>query len=359
MARLRKWFGIRARADASRAPSLERLRDETLAEAEAMANYALSSGKEVPRALMTGLEEVLKCADQPAAGTADIGGLAQVHQGLARIVHPATPRSILLLSRETDRPALVRVLGPVPLVRGLTIAAIISLAAWVGISLFSAVDGIVDWKRDFGVHLLVEELFLLSAAGLGASFAGLFQANRFVTRGTFDPKYSSTYWTRFVLGIVAGMILAMLVSGEASSLIDGGESFSDIGATLLAMLGGFSVRVVYRVLRRLVSTVETLVGGDPAAAVEAEIDAERSTVRAQQRAEQLRLGEELLDLRNELERDADPTSAGARRLKRITDDLLGSSSSCDSRANAPSPSDDAPSSSDGDAPSRSEDGAPS
>ena len=75
----------------------------------------------------------------------------------------------------------------------MTIAAIISLAAWIGISLFSAVDGIVDWKRDFGVHLLVEELFLLSAAGLGASFAGLFQANRFVTRGTFDPKYSSTY----------------------------------------------------------------------------------------------------------------------------------------------------------------------
>jgi hypothetical protein len=37
-------------------------------------------------------------------------------------------------------------------------------------------------------------------AGLGACFAALFLANRYIAEGTFDPKYESSYWIRFILG---------------------------------------------------------------------------------------------------------------------------------------------------------------
>lgn len=95
---------------------------ETLAEVEAMANYALSSGSEVPVSLLESLQSLVE--DEASHGskeenvavscrdrTARLGELGQIHHALARIVHPASPRSILLLDRERRRPWWVRSLG--------------------------------------------------------------------------------------------------------------------------------------------------------------------------------------------------------------------------------------------------------
>ena len=62
-----------------------------------------------------------------------------------------------------------------------------------------------EWLVLSGHVLLYNLLFLIAAAGLGASFQALFQANRYVVAGTFDPKYESSYWIRFVLGLIAGL----------------------------------------------------------------------------------------------------------------------------------------------------------
>jgi len=322
MSSLRTWLrrvfrGIH-RAEASLMPEdsapLARLSQTLVAETEAMADHAFADGKEVPPALMGSLQTLVH--DGSASSAADLGELSKVHQALARLVHPATPRAILLLEQEKDRPWFIRLLGPVPLIRGLVVAAVISVAAWIGLSLTEAADGTVNWTSDHGIRLLIEELHLLSAAGVGAAFASLFQASRFVTRGSFDPKYSSSYWVRFVLGIVAGMILALLISPQS-------EALGEMGAPLLAMLGGFSVSVVYRVLKRLVSTVEALVGGDLAAQAGAAIESEQIRVREEQGRERIKLGGVLLKIQNLL--GGTDSKEDSTLLENLISNLLGTS----------------------------------
>jgi len=61
-----------------------------------------------------------------------------------------------------------------------------------GLVHFPKVNGSPDGfslLKNSGMDLLLNELFLLSAAGIGASFSNLFQANLFVRNGTFDPVY--------------------------------------------------------------------------------------------------------------------------------------------------------------------------
>src|SRR5438270_13746307 len=105
-------------------------------------------------------------------------------------------------------------------------------------------------------------MHLISAAGLGACFYALFKARRFITNGTYDPKYEPTYWVRFILGITAGTLLALLipVGGSAGSV--------ELTKPLLALLGGFSAEAVYRILLRMVETLETLVQGSDQQAIE-------------------------------------------------------------------------------------------
>ncbi len=332
MERIRAWLGKGRRSNgggrAAPSPddkpmSLRGLIAETLAEVEAMANYALSSGSEVPVSLLESLQAMVEedaslgSSQEHSAGSyresaAQLGELGRIHHALARVVHPASPRSILLLDRERRRPWWIRALGPVPVIRGLIIAGLIFVAAWIGLSLTSAADGSVDWQNEQGIRLLIEELHLLAAAGVGAAFAGLFLASRHVTRGTYDPKYASSYWIRLVLGVVAGMILALLVPLQ-------GDALGNIGTPVLAMIGGFSVSVVYRILKRLVSAVETLVGGDLDGHSAADI--ERTRGREERLQERIRLGKELMDVR-ELLTARDGTD-GLDRLDRTIADLIG------------------------------------
>jgi len=301
---------------------LRNLIDETVAEAAAMADYALSCGDEVPAPLLESLQVIADDQDTrppaersespSAAQAARIGELARVHHGLTRIVHPANPRSILLLSRERHRPLWIRLFGPVPLIRGLIVAALIFVAAWIGLSLTGAADGTVDWQSEHGIDLLIEELHLLAAAGVGAAFASLFLAIRYVTRGTYDPTYASSYWIRLVLGVVAGMILALLVPLQ-------GDALGNIGTPVLAMVGGFSVGVVYRILKHLASTVESLVGVDPDARTSAA--AERSRTREEVIQERIRLGKEMMEVRDLL--GSGNEAEGLDRLDRTISNLVG------------------------------------
>lgn len=337
MSGIREWIASKRRAhdpanrSAGNAVPLQNLIDETLSEAAAMADYALSCGDEIPASLLESLQTFAEDQDArppversgrpPSAQAVRLGELGRIHHALARIVHPANPRSILLLSRERQRPLWIRLFGPVPLIRGLIVAALIFVAAWIGLSLTSAADGTVDWQSEHGIDLLIEELHLLAAAGVGAAFAGLFLASRYVTRGTYDPTYASSYWIRLVLGVVAGMILALLVPLQ-------GDALGNIGTPVLAMVGGFSVGVVYRILKRFVSTVESLVGVDLNASSAAA--AERSRTREELLQERIRLGKEMIEVRDLLGAGNEPE--GLDRLDRTISDLVGPETGSSSRS---------------------------
>lgn len=282
--------------------------DQVRRECLAMARHALATGKKLP-------PQIVCLASQSEAGQGDaapvteldLERLAAAHAQLASIVAPAAPHSILLLEEERQKQPLLAFLGPVPLIRRMSVAAIVALVAFLGTSLSEQVNAENALKSLFdlnGVELFLNQLFRLSAAALGACFAALFQASRYVADGTYDPKFEATYWTRFVLGLIAGTMLAELVDFKATGVVDasaaGSGQFADIAKPLLALVGGFSAAVVYRILSRIVDAIESLVRGDTrdiVAAREATVVAQQNEATARQN---IRVASQLTALKGEI-----------------------------------------------------------
>lgn len=110
----------------------------------------------------------------------------------------------------------------------------------------------------------------LFAAGLGASFYGLINAMPHIKERTFDPDHTGYYVLRFVLGLVAGVVLAVI--GEAALEGSDGDLAERLSPGLLALLGGFSAEAVEKVLNRLVEVLTAAVQGTEGARVRKEFD---------------------------------------------------------------------------------------
>ncbi len=247
------------------------LQQDLQQQCEAMARYAFKQGKTVPGEVVETLAALANSATPPispgltpASNTngqtlSSVRQLAGVHERLTQIVAPASPTTIQLFEKELVQAGYWNFLGPVPLVRRLMGLAGIFLLFILVISISPEVN---DGKgtglfEAAGWPLLMNELFLLCAAGLGATFAALFQLNPYITNGTFDPKYEPGYWIKFVLGLIAGFMLSELIEFRSTPDTTGG----DLGRPVLAMVGGFSATVVYRILSKLTETVESLFQG--------------------------------------------------------------------------------------------------
>lgn len=229
------------------------VREQLVHECTAMARYALASGMPLPAALADTVE---RAASAPAGG--DVAPIARAHAQLSRLVAPATPRALLLMGDEHSAGRRFPMLGPVGLVRRMMVAAVISILVFIATSLTTYVDhDTVSIHNSSGVALLVVELFWLSAAAMGASFAMLMKVSGYVVKRSYDPKYESSYWIKFFLGVMAGFILVALVP-----IHDANGSAIELARPTLAMLGGFSASAVYRILMRMVETVEGVFSPD-------------------------------------------------------------------------------------------------
>ena len=100
--------------------------------------------------------------------------------------------------------------------------------------------------------------YLVAAASLGACFANLQRINTVISDGNFDPRIQSTYWTRWVMGVIAGIVLSELVfdfllshSEKDTSVVAQGPLVQPI----LALVGGYSVDFVHGILK---STIDKL-----------------------------------------------------------------------------------------------------
>jgi hypothetical protein len=305
------------------------LEHHILAECLAMAKYAFSSGLKVPGWLTERLdniavqelgEEVKQSIthDMPSAEdqhapheslpqgerSANAKELAAIHGRLSEIIAPATPRTVLLLATETARMGFWSFLGPVRLVRGMAIVAIVCLLAFIALSLSSEVNTESIGKNIFESHgftLLINLSFLMTAAGLGACFAALFLANRYIAQGTFDPKYESSYWIRFILGLMAGLILSQLIP-----LSNSHSSTVVVTRPMLAMLGGFSAAVVYRMVNRLIEALESLASGETREINAVQEQAAQARLAAQSAQTRVQLAASLTKLQQQLGAHASP-----------------------------------------------------
>ena len=312
-----------------------------------MTRYALTSGLVVPADAVEKLEYIaarirregqdsdsldLK-TDGSTAGdgtysNADGNGfarlLATIHDQLVRIVAPATPRTIHLLATESAKGGFWHFLDPVPLVRRMMLVALICLFAIVGLSLSDQVNTAnigKEWSVLSGYVLLNNLLFLIAAAGLGASFQALFQANRYMVAGTFDPKYESSYWIRFVLGLIAGLLLAELVPLKTEGTLETGEIIGGFGKPALAMLGGFSSAVIYQVIHRLITAVESLVRGETRDIIASREQTARARANEEIGRNRFTLAGNLMSLQQQLNAGASPEQLN-QKLGQLLEELI-------------------------------------
>ncbi|MGE5343827.1 MAG: hypothetical protein ACM3SY_20345 [Candidatus Omnitrophota bacterium] len=266
-------------------------------ECEAMAKYALGNNLKVPPELIGSLQRYLKegSAEQ-GDHTVEVENLVIIHDQLAKIIEPAKPRLVLYLNQEARKNNLLKFLGPVPFIRRMMGVALISLVLFILISLSPAIDANSnDWDplTSSGFGLFMRELFLLSAASIGVSFISLFRSNRYIADGTFDAAFESSYWVRYILGIMAGFLLATLIPVENSIK-------SGFAKPLLALLGGFSTDVVYEILNRIVEAVKSMISGDMRAVIETQKQSLKTRMEGEQTQNRFLLASEIIKMKQQL-----------------------------------------------------------
>lgn len=256
---------------------------------ESMLKHASSNGKQVPPHLMTDFKSVasktpnlnslkmmnnewMSDAEPFQLSTDDTLVLANCHNTLVQIVAPARPQTLLLFQYESVKNGSWQVFGSVPLIRRLLAAAFICLVAMIalGTSSMISIDGqnvsLFTYK---GTKLILNALFLISAAGLGAAFNALFRARPYVTNYTYNPTYEASYWIEFAMGLISGLILSELIYLN----IDDSSSLGLIVSrkVTISLLGGFGGLLVYKILNRLVFMLEGIVRKDTADMLDAEL----------------------------------------------------------------------------------------
>lgn len=233
------------------------IKSRLLCQSMAMIKYLAAEGKIIPVSAEKLLDLEISNLESLKITNEEI---LIIHKQLSQKIAPAKPNTILLLYQEANKGKWLNFLGPVSLVRRLMATTIISLLFFILISLSSSVNGASLTKgilNNSGINLLYNLFFILTAASLGGCFSNLFQANKFIIEGTYDPKYEGSYWIRILLGLISGLMLAVIIPAVGD--INVGENKGlHLTIPLLAMLGGFSAALVHRILTRFVWAIESL-----------------------------------------------------------------------------------------------------
>lgn len=338
------------------------LEQQLLDECRAMAQYALSQGLPIPALLADKLEnydgqasgrasenaEIPSATDNGAVFTTALAAsppptnlskhhslqsLILLHSRLARIIAPVKPHVAVIMVDHTSSRKFFKFLGPIPLIQHMMLISILSLAGMFAAGLSDAVDGNpknFSLLLNNGESLLFNELFLLFAASIGASFNALFVADNYAREGVWNPSYETSYWIRYVLGLLSGTILATLVPIETIDPTTNAGSLNGFGGPILALLGGFSSNVVYRILARLAENLESLVSGGAKEKIAAQEKTANLRVIEQTARERMLVSARLAKLQSQLHASADPNLL-KEELDRLQHELL-----------APRPEDDFP-----------------
>lgn len=240
-------------------PNLK-LRYYLLEECFAMVKHLSAYGKEIPALASPILN--FNMADCSCINISEKEVL-KLHNELSKKIAPASPKTVWLLYKESQSVGVLGFLGPVKLIRRLMLVALTSLILFIIISCSEEInvinisDGIYK-LNDFSLFIVL--IFYLVSASLGATFSSLFKANRYIINNTYDAKYEASYWILYVLGIIAGIMLAVIIPIPEKSA-DESVQLAVASRPMLAMLGGFSAALVYRILFRIVYAVESLFVG--------------------------------------------------------------------------------------------------
>lgn len=240
--------------------------DNLFNELRAMLVHAAGQGQAIPPTIVTFVhffdEKLNRQSDgneQPLEPE-DLIRLSTYYNQMSQLIYPSKPNSVLLMQKHAS--GLFGFLGPILLVRQLTLLAMLFLISTVTLVLSKEVNHVTlnqGLLESSGGVLLLNLLFLLSCAGLGATFSCLHQLFRFINSNTYDPKFDASYWLKVIMGLMSGLMISELIP---ISTLEAGSSSSvqDLDKPLMALMGGFSSNIIYSVLSRLLVLVEQLFG---------------------------------------------------------------------------------------------------
>lgn len=306
------------------------LREQIYLECRAMSEYSLATGKIVPVCAIKHIED-MEDYSVPAEKNngipnirkdIDITPLLNTHELLVRLIEPATPRTILLLDMEQRSDSVFKFLGAVSLIRQLMVATLISLFIFVALmaSPFIDSDALAENVLEAtGIEQLARLAFYISAAGLGAAFAALYKANSYISKGTYDPSYQSSYWIRFSLGIIAGLLLAILISEKSVQ----GEGMLSHGVVrpLLALLGGFSADLLYTFLNRMEETFKSLFESSAQNILDAKSIEATAKLAGLEMDGRMKLAQDLMQMQQQMSETTDPEEA-KQQLNELLQNLM-------------------------------------
>lgn len=327
----------------SASPSVPSLKEQMVRESCSMVRHLVTNGSRLPPTVIQSADqfETALAQNQPI----DMTALASTHERLSRLVSPARPGTLYLLDYVHQQGSRSSSLGPVRLVQQLVRVAMVCVGIFIVLSVMAMADAhptVQLFARDLViVEIILQRVFWLSAAGIGASFAMLFQISEQIMARTYDPDETASTWVKFFLGVVAGFILVALVPFDITAET-GAEA---LGPPTIALLGGFSASAVYRILTRMVEALESVFTGG---AREQAAAAEKAAVtRAAEESSQGRMAVagQLVDIQQRMAAGLAPEQAAAQ-LRQVVAALVPSSSEFPGTAPAPeaqrTPTDEAP-----------------
>ncbi len=299
------------------------LRAQLFRECEAMTAYAASRGVALPPEARSRLD--LLDVGILRRREIDMDAFLSLHAALSASIRPALPRAIEMMNWDAQVHPLLNRLAPIAAMRGLLLAAALFLAlllvtvstghvtpARIAASLFALVGDAGDAARP----VFWMTAFYLALAGLGATFAVLYDARKHVVEGTYDPRLGSNYAIRIALGLISGLILAQILSDPELAGVGSGDGAAPapvgnlelFGKPVLALLGGFAAQLVYTALSRFVGALESMF--QPERAVEAALREREAQLAQRDRDTQERAarGAASLDIVRRMEAEGDPAA---------------------------------------------------
>jgi len=255
-----------------------------------MLAYALEEGLDLDPTVVNLVGSSL-ATDNEALASQSLPSLVALHSALAKAVAPATPGS---LEATAPAPGWLGFLRRPPVIGWMVFAAVVCAFGFV-VALSQR------WST----------LSFVSGAGLGAAFYGLFTAHDYVKQRTFDPRYNSVYMIRFVLGVIAGIILAHLpVGGDNGTL-------KSLSQGVIALLGGYSAEAVNQVLQRFVDILVAAVKGSGSDVAKAQVEQVKTKAAAQLASAKQSVSQDLSDVLS----DSTLSESLRSRLKSIQNNL--------------------------------------
>jgi hypothetical protein len=250
--------------------------------------------------------------------------VVSLHARLAQIIAPVKPNVAVMITAHTTNGKHFKFLGSVPLIRHMMYISFLSLAGMFGVSVSPEVNGDPNnfsLLHNNGYSLLLNELFLLFAASLGASFNALFVADKYAREGIWNPSYETSYWIRYILGLLSGAMLATLIPIEEINTSTRSGSLNGFGGPILAVVGGFSSNVVYHIFSRMTETLESLVSGGVKEKIAIQERTSKAHIAEQTARERMLISARLMKLQTQIGSNTDP-SMMRQELDRLHRELL-------------------------------------